>query len=102
MNKIIDTLFRYRFLILLLMVVFSLINAVRFWGEWNNFYSVIVAQVYFGQGIYFFVSGGRISFSPGGGVSSDANPVLRVVVGMAALSLYLMCFFFNGYGRGWF
>lgn len=58
--------------------------------------------MYSGQGVYFFVSGGRVSFSPGGGVSSDANPALRVVAGIAALCLYFMFFFFNGYGRGWF
>ena len=102
MKKITDTLFKFRFIVLLGMFAFSFINSARFWGEWNNFYSVIAAQVYFGQGVYFFVSGGRISFSPGGGLSSDADPVLRGMVGMAAFCCYLMCFFFYGYGRAWF
>lgn len=101
LNKIAKQLFKYRLAILLLMISFSLANLIKFWGEWNDFYAVLAAQVYFGQAVYAYVSGRRIAFAPGGGVETDANSVLRFVVGGAAFFAYFIFFFFNGYSDGW-
>ena len=67
MKKITDTLFKFRFIVLLGMFVFSLVNSVRFWGEWNNFYSVIAAQVYSVKVYTFLCLVGVFLFRPEAG-----------------------------------
>lgn len=49
------------------MIVALLANAYRFWGEWNEFYSVIAVQLLFGQGFFSYISGKEINVAPGGG-----------------------------------
>jgi len=80
-----------------IMIVALLVNAYRFWGEWNDFYSVIVVQLLFGQGFFSYISGKEINVAPGGGVKAGAHPLLRALIGWSAFLAYILMFFFSGY-----
>lgn len=80
-----------------IMIVALLANAYRFWGEWNEFYSVIAVQLLFGQGFFSYISGKEINVAPGGGVKVGAHPLLRALIGWSAFLVYILMFFFSGY-----
>ncbi len=90
---------RYRYLILLLMVAASLLNAfVRFIGEWGDFWTVLIMQAWFGQAVFAYLRGGWVAIGPGG-LPKDANPVWRALLAGCAFGIYLICFGFAGYPK---
>ncbi|MDB5994552.1 MAG: hypothetical protein JWP42_1688 [Pseudomonas sp.] len=87
---------RYRYLILAVMVIASLVNAFwRFTGQWNLFWLSLGAQAWFTQAVFAFLRGGWIAIGPGG-LSKDANPLGRAVLAAAAFGLYLLMFGYEG------
>lgn len=77
---------------LILFVVAVASGFVRFDGSWQRFFSMVLAQLWFGQAIYNFLRGGRVSIGPGG-MGRDADPVLRQALAGFAFMLYLAVFF---------
>lgn len=75
-----------------LLVVAVLGGFIRFDGSWQRFFSMVLAQIWFGQAVYNFLRGGRVSIGPGG-MGRDADPVLRQALAGFAFVLYLSVFF---------
>lgn len=98
-NGVLDSLKRYRFLILLLMVATSLVSAtVRFVGEWSNFWTVLMLQAWFGQAVFAYLRGGWVAIGPGG-LPKDASPTSRALLAGVAFAIYLIGFGFDGYPK---
>ncbi|PAU61495.1 hypothetical protein BZL43_05220 [Pseudomonas sp. PICF141] len=58
---------RFRYLILALMVIASLVNAfVRFAGDWSHFWGVLAAHAWFTQAVFAYLRGGWVAIGPGG------------------------------------
>lgn len=93
MNNFLVVLYKSRLLILALMVFSAVLNSVRFYGEWGDFYTVVLGQLWFGQGFYAYIRGGRIVLVGGGAVGKDAHPAARGLVGGGAFMLYILMFF---------
>lgn len=92
--------YKYRAAVAIFMCIFSFLNSIIFFGEWNNFWAVISAQLFFGQGFYCYISRRTIRLAPGG-IRMDHPKEARLLVGGLALLVYLGMFAFNGYGRPW-
>ncbi|WP_145928393.1 hypothetical protein [Pseudomonas sp. TCU-HL1] len=97
MSKFLGLLYGVRYVVLVVMVVSSLVNLFLFQGGRDVFWGVLLGQLWFGQCFYSFVSGREIVFSAGGGVGKDSNPYVRGLMGVVALFVYVMLFFFKGY-----
>ncbi|WLH92803.1 hypothetical protein PSH87_12895 [Pseudomonas sp. FP453] len=98
-NGVLDSLKRYRFLILLLMVATSLVSAtVRFVGEWSDFWTVLMLQAWFGQAVFAYLRGGWVAIGPGG-LPKDASPTSRALLAGVAFAIYLIGFGFDGYPK---
>ena len=90
---------RYRYLILGLMVVASLVNAfVRFAYEPGRFWGALAAHAWFTQAVFAYLRGGRISIGPGA-LSKDAHPVGRAALAATAFAFYLLMFTYDGENR---
>jgi hypothetical protein len=99
-NNALVFLRRYRYLILLLMVTASLVNAfVRFTGDWKHFWTVLLLQALFGQAVFAYLRGARIQVAPGGSLSKDANPLGRAGLAAFALTIYFLSFGYEGSKR---
>lgn len=98
-NGGLELLRRYRYLILLLMVAASLVNAaVRFFGDWSNFWTALMLQGWFGQAVFAYLRGGWVAIGPGG-LPKDASPTSRAVLAGVAFAIYLVGFGFDGYPK---
>jgi hypothetical protein len=83
---------RFRYLILALMVIASLVNAfVRFAGDWSHFWGVLAAHAWFTQAVFAYLRGGWVTIGPGG-LSKDANPLGRAALAATAFAFYLLTF----------
>lgn len=83
---------RFRYLILAVMLIASLVNAFwRFTGGWSQFWTCVGAQVWFAQAVFAYLRGGWVAIGPGG-LSRDANPIGRALLAAVALGLYLLMF----------
>ena len=98
-NGVLDLLKRYRYLILLLMVAASLVNAtVRFAEDSRNFWTVLALQAWFGQAVFAYLRGGWIAIGPGG-FPKDDSPTTRAVVAGIAFAIYLFGFGLDGFPK---
>ncbi|HBX57756.1 MAG TPA: hypothetical protein DEH10_20610 [Pseudomonas sp.] len=79
--------------LVLVMLGFMILNLVRFYGVWRDFFTVMFGQAWFGYSFYAFVSGRYIPFSGGATVGKDENLWLRAFSGGLGLLIYF-CFFF--------
>lgn len=83
---------RFRYLILAVMVIASLVNAfVRFAGDWSHFWGALALHSWFTQAVFAYLRGGRVAIGPGG-LSKDANPLGRAALAATALAFYLLTF----------
>jgi hypothetical protein len=83
---------RYRYLILTLMVIASLVSALmRFSGDWSHFWTVLTVQAWFMQAVFAYLRGGCIVIGPGG-LSRDAAPLGRSALAATAFVFYLLVF----------
>ena len=88
-----DLLKRYRHLIgLILLVVAVTAGILRFNGNWDRFFSMVLGQVWFGQAVYNYLRGGWVTIGPGG-MGPQTDPRLRGGMAAVALFLYLLVFF---------
>lgn len=95
-SNVIVILRRFRYVILLVMVTSSIVNAfVRFTGNWGHFWEVLALQAWFGQAVFAYLRGGRVAIGPGG-VSKDGNPLWRASLAVLALTIYLLFFGYGG------
>jgi|GEM_PF-3320348 len=92
-----EWLHRQRLYVVLVMIIASLANAFRFWGEWNAFYGVLIVQALFGRGFYSYIARKEIIIAPGGGIKEGADPLLRASAGWGVLAVYVLMFCFSGY-----
>lgn len=91
-NRALSALKRFRYLILSVMVIASIVSAFwRFTGEWSQFWTCIAAQAWFTQAVFAYLRGGWVAIGPGG-LPKDASPVGRAVLAALALGLYLLMF----------
>ncbi|VVN46303.1 hypothetical protein [Pseudomonas fluorescens] len=91
-SRILSALKRFRYLILAVMVIASLVNAfARFTGGWSQFWTCVGAQAWFTQAVFAYLRGGWVAIGPGG-LSRDANPIGRALLAAVALGLYLLMF----------
>lgn len=89
---ILSVLKRFRYLILAVMVIASLVNALwRFTGGWSQFWTCVGAQAWFIQAVFAYLRGGWVAIGPGG-LPSDADPTGRAILAAVALGLYLLMF----------
>ncbi|VVM39667.1 hypothetical protein PS619_00218 [Pseudomonas fluorescens] len=96
-NRALSVLKRYRYLILGLMVLASIISAFwRFAGEWSQFWTSVGAQAWFTQAVFAYLRGGWVAIGPGG-LSKDANPFGRALLAAVALGFYLLMFGYEGH-----
>ncbi|CAI8783015.1 DUF805 domain-containing protein [Pseudomonas sp. IT-347P] len=83
---------RFRYLILAVMVIASLVSAFwRFTGGWSQFWTCVGAQAWFTQAVFAYLRGGWVAIGPGG-LPKDADPVGRALLAALALGLYLLMF----------
>lgn len=88
---------RFRYLILGVMVIASLVSAFwRFTGEWSQVWTCVAAQAWFTQAVFGYLRGGWVAIGPGG-LSKDANPVGRALLATVALGFYLLMFSYEGH-----
>lgn len=86
-------LYMYRYLFGGLMLVAALVNCfVRFFGELHPFFSALMLQLWFGQAVFAYLGGGRVSIGPGG-LGKDANPIGRAALAGVSFFVYLLGFF---------
>ena len=64
----------------------------RFFGEWRPFFDSLLLQIWFGQAVFSYLVGGRVSIGPGG-LGKDANPVGRLALAVVSLFIYCLGFF---------
>lgn len=91
MNK---KLYKYRQWILLLIAIGIAVSVVRHWGDWRIFFSVVIGQIWFGRGIYYFASGKDIIYWGGGFVGTNSPVSLRVIMAAVGLAVYVALFFY--------
>jgi hypothetical protein len=73
----------------------SLVNScIRYDGEWGRFFTILISQLWFGQGFYNYCSGGTIIIAPSG-LDKDADPEWRAALATFALFLYFVVFFLD-------
>lgn len=90
---------RYRYLLLLLMVVAALVNAgVRFSGDRRNFFETLVIHGWFIQAVFAYFRGGWIGIGPGA-LSKGAHPMGRAALAAIAFAFYLLTFTYGGHRR---
>ncbi|MEX5665193.1 hypothetical protein ABFV57_10035 [Pseudomonas neuropathica] len=91
-SRTLSALKRFRYLILAVMVIASLVNAFwRFTGGWSQFWTCVGAQAWFTQAVFAYLRGGWVAIGPGG-LQRDANPIGRALLAAVALGLYLLMF----------
>jgi len=91
-HNVLSFLKRFRYLILALMVMASLVNAfVRFTGDWSHFWGGLAVHAWFMQAVFAYLRGGWVAIGPGG-LSKDANPLGRAVLAATAFAFYLLIF----------
>ncbi|MDT3314880.1 hypothetical protein QZR14_26290 [Pseudomonas sp. rhizo66] len=91
-SRILSALKRFRYLILAVMVIASLVNAFwRYTGGWSQFWTCVGAQAWFTQAVFAYLRGGWVAIGPGG-LPRDANPIGRALLAAVALGLYLLMF----------
>ena len=91
-SRILSALKRFRYLILAVMVIASLVSAFwRFTGGWSQFWTCVGAQAWFTQAVFAYLRGGWVAIGPGG-LPKDANPIGRALLAAVALGLYLLMF----------
>jgi hypothetical protein len=84
---------KYKHYVGFLLLVLAIAGGiVRFDGSWKRFYSMVLAQVWFGQAVYNYLRGGWVGIGPGG-MGPNADPVLRRGLAGFAFFLYLTVFF---------
>ncbi|WP_225919855.1 hypothetical protein [Pseudomonas khorasanensis] len=75
------------------MITASLANAfIRFAGQWQSFWTVLLLQCLFGQALVAFIRGKTTQIAAGGALSKKADPVARAGMASLAVVLYLICF----------
>jgi hypothetical protein len=99
-NRALSVLKRYRYLILGLMVIASLVNAFwRFTEDWGQFWTSVGSQAWFTQAVFAYLRGGWVAIGPGG-LSKNANPIGRALLAAVALGLYLLMFGYESHKPG--
>ena len=87
--------YKYRFHLGGILVVASLINCfVRYEGDWARFFTILITQVWFAQGVFNYLIGGTILIAPWG-LDKDADPEWRALLAGFALFLYVVVFFLD-------
>ena len=76
---------KHRYVILAFIVLCAIVSALRFFGEWVDFYTVAIGHFWSGQALYSFVRGWRIVLVGGGGVEKDDNLSVRLAFGIFSL-----------------
>lgn len=93
MSKVFKKISNERSLVAFVLILCTCASSVRFLGEWDNFFTVIIGHIWSGQALYSFITGGVIGLAAGGGVERDANKYVRMSFGGLSLILYLSFFF---------
>lgn len=92
MNNI---LYRARFFLGGMLLVASLVNCFfRYDGSWKRSSIMFMVQLWFAQGVYGYLRGGRIAIAPGG-LGKDAKPEWRAMLASFALFSYVVVFFLD-------
>lgn len=92
-NKMIDVLKKYKHWIGCLLLVLAVgCGFIRFDGNWNRFFSMVLAQIWFARAVYNYLRGGWVGIGLGG-MGPSAAPKLRAGVAGFAFFLYLTVFF---------
>ncbi|MGY2168259.1 hypothetical protein [Pseudomonas gingeri] len=90
-----DMLFSYRYLIGSVLLFGTLVNGfVKFEGDWERFFSIVLVQLLFAQAVFNYSRGGWVAIGPGG-LGKDADPTLRAGLAGFAFFAYLVVFFLN-------
>ncbi|MGY4879223.1 hypothetical protein ACLUEY_15235 [Vreelandella aquamarina] len=87
---------RYRLYVSIAVGMLAVINAViRFWGDWEYFYTAILGHAFFGQLIVAFLYDKYMCVG-GGGADLKDGPVARGMGIVFAVIGYGVMFLFNG------
>lgn len=90
-----ESLYKYRCVLGGVLVSASLVNCFfRYDGSWKRFFIILVVQIWFAQGVFGYLSGGRIAIAPGG-LGKEAPPEWRAMLAGFALFLYVVVFFLD-------
>ncbi|MCU1718751.1 hypothetical protein [Pseudomonas sp. 5P_3.1_Bac2] len=93
MNDISLLLYRNRLLIGSILLIGLMLNCVlRFWGQWHQFASVLLVQLWFGQAVFSYLIGERVSIGPSGFEKED-DPTGRAVLAGFSFVVYVLAFF---------
>jgi hypothetical protein len=88
-----DVLRKYKHWVGFILLIVAVVGGfVRFDGNWQRFFSMVLAQLWFGQAVYNYLRGGWVSIGPGG-MGRNADPKLRGGLAGFAFFLYLIVFF---------
>ncbi len=90
MNK----LYEYRQWVLSFIGIGIAISAIRHWGDWRDFFSVVIGQIWFGRGVYYYASGKDIIYWGGGFVGANSSESVRQVMAAVGLAVYIALFFY--------
>ncbi|VVQ36885.1 hypothetical protein [Pseudomonas fluorescens] len=86
-------LFKYPNCVGLILLGASFANAVlRFDGSFKRFFTMVVVQVFFGQGVWNYLCGRRIAIGPSS-LGKSSNPEWRALLASFAFGLYMIVFF---------
>lgn len=89
----IEVLKEYKHCVGLIFLVVALVGGfIRFDGSWQRFFSMVLAQLWFGQAVYNYLRDGWVGIGPGG-MGRNADPRLRRGLAGLAFFLYLTVFF---------
>lgn len=88
-----EELKRNRHLIGLILLVAAVVAGfVRYNGDRERFFAMVLGQIWFGQAVYNYLRGGWVTIGPGG-MGPKADPRHRCGLAGVALLLYLLVFF---------
>jgi hypothetical protein len=88
-------LFRHRVCLAGGLIIASLINCfVRHNGDWGRFFTILITQLWFAQGVINYLFNGSIVIAPWG-LDKNANPEWRALLAGFAFFLYVVVFFLS-------
>lgn len=90
-----DFLFGHRVYLAGGLIVASLINCfARHDRDWGRFFTILITQLWFAQGVINYLFNGTIVIAPRG-LDKNANPEWRALLAGFALFLYVVVFFLS-------
>ncbi|CAI8824856.1 MULTISPECIES: hypothetical protein [Pseudomonas] len=84
---------RYKHVIGLTLLVVALVAGfIRFNGDRERFFAMVLGQIWFGQAVYNYLRDGWVTIGPGG-MGPEDDPMHRAVLAGVAMFLYMLVFF---------